>query len=101
MSINSGTLSAKISSTSVLNGSLNVPDWIKGDQGPQGEDGKNTVWIGTTAPIDNYYNVWINPEGEETDGLITLEYLKVNYYDKAEVEALIEQMLGVIENGSY
>lgn len=26
-------------------------------------DGKNTVYVGTEEPIDDFYNVWIDPEG--------------------------------------
>ena len=26
-------------------------------------DGKNTVYVGETEPIDDYYEVWVNPEG--------------------------------------
>ena len=54
--------------------------------GPEGESG---VYVGTTEPTDDSL-IWINPEGE-TDTYIT----------EAEARALIQEELGVIENGTY
>lgn len=148
MSINSGTLSAKISSTSVLNGSLNVPDWIQGEKGekgdpftyedftqeqlealrgpagkdgevgavgPAGPAGESGVYVGSTEPTDEDVLVWINPDGEATEGLLTQEEMEeyvakelenVNvdlsdYYTKEETISAINEALGVIENGTY
>jgi hypothetical protein len=38
-----------------------------------GERGPSTVWIGTTAPSDEGYTVWLNPEGTDTPLLVTAD----------------------------
>ena len=96
---------------------------IKGREGARGESG---VYVGTTEPDDDEVLVWINPDGESSEGLATKEYVDeaiagievpevdLTGYAKTEdipdvsgfqteeqVQALIDTSLGVIENGSY
>ena len=52
----------------------------KGDTGPQGPKGDSGVWVGTETP-DGDYNVWIDPTGSETAGLVTQAEL-ANKQDK-------------------
>ena len=63
-------------------------DGAPGPQGPQGipgKDGKSGVYIGTEEPTDGS-NVWIDLDGVP-DEIATKQY--------------VNEMLGVIENGSY
>lgn len=46
-------------------GKVNVPVSVKGLDGDPG------VWVGTEAPPDDSYQVWIDPTGEPTQGLVT------------------------------
>ena len=62
-----------------------------GPRGPQGEKGPSGVYIGMDEPTDNTINVWIDTNGEPS----------VNYPTSAEVEQMINNAIGVIENGSY
>ena len=62
-----------------------------GPRGPQGETGPSGVYIGTDEPTDNTINVWIDTNGGPS----------VNYPTSAEVEQMINNAIGVIENGSY
>lgn len=64
---------------------------IPGPEGKQGETGPSGVYIGTDEPTDNTINVWIDTNGEPS----------VNYPTSAEVEQMINDAIGVIENGSY
>ena len=41
-------------------------DGEQGPQGEQGEQGVSGVWFGTTAPESSEYDIWINPDGDET-----------------------------------
>ena len=36
---------------------------LRGPAGPQGADGVSGVWVGSEAPPDDSYTVWINPAG--------------------------------------
>ena len=60
----------------------------KGDKGDNGEPGSPGVWVGNTAPTDEF-NVWIAPAGEGSEGLVTAEQLN-NYYTKTEVDNAID-----------
>lgn len=62
-----------------------------GPTGPRGEPGPSGVYIGTDEPTDKTINVWIDTNGEPS----------VNYPTSAEVERMINDAIGVIENGSY
>lgn len=61
-------------------------DGEPGPQGPAGKDGKSGVHIGTEAPTDDS-NVWIDLDGTPDNEVATKQY--------------VNEMLGVIENGSY
>lgn len=61
------------------------PAGSTGPQGPQGEPGKSGVYIGNEAPTDGS-NVWIDLD-ETPEEYATKQY--------------VNEMLGVIENGSY
>ena len=39
-------------------------------KGPKGDTGTSGVWVGDTEPTGDY-NVWIDPTGSETSGLVT------------------------------
>ena len=58
-------------------------------KGKEGKQGKSGVYVGS-GDMPEGYNVQINPEGEAVE-LITAE----------QVNALIDEKLGVIENGYY
>lgn len=49
-----------------LKGQVGVPVRVQGLQGPQGPQGVSGVWLSTTPPTEEGYEVWIDPEGEET-----------------------------------
>ena len=61
------------------------PQGPQGPVGPAGEQGKSGVYIGNEAPTDDS-NVWIDTD-EEPEEYATKQY--------------VNEMLGVIENGSY
>ena len=61
------------------------PQGEVGPQGPAGEPGKSGVYVGNEAPTDDS-NVWITLD-EEPEEYATKQY--------------VNEMLGVIENGSY
>lgn len=42
------------------------PTGPKGDTGPQGTPGDDKVYVGSTAPTDSKYQIWINPDGSST-----------------------------------
>ena len=42
------------------------PTGPKGDTGPQGTPGDDKVYVGSTAPTDSKYQIWINPDGPST-----------------------------------
>ena len=42
------------------------PTGPKGDTGPQGTPGDDKVYVGSTAPTDSKYEIWINPDGSAT-----------------------------------
>lgn len=61
-----------------------------GEPGPPGEDGLPGVYLGDTAPTDPLVSVWVIPSGTgET------------YPTEDQVRQMINETLGVIENGSY
>lgn len=91
-------------------------------------EGTEDVYVGTEEPDETSEALlWINPEGEESEGLATKKYVDEaiaassggetdlsDYYNKAEVDLLIADFtteervnelintaLGVIENGTY
>lgn len=39
---------------------------IRGPQGERGEVGMSGVWVGSEAPTESGYNVWIDPNGRST-----------------------------------
>lgn len=57
-----------------------------GETGPKGETGDSGVYVGPEAPT-NGANVWIDTDENPTNDIVT--------------RAELEEMLGVIENGSY
>lgn len=42
------------------------PTGPKGDTGPQGTPGDDKVYVGSSAPTDSKYEIWINPDGSST-----------------------------------
>lgn len=65
----------------------------QGEQGPSGEPGpagQSGVFVGETEPADNTINIWIDTKGESGE-----------YPTTAQVEQMINDALGVIENGYY
>lgn len=54
---------------------------LKGDTGEKGEpgidgiDGDDNVYIGTTPPIDESINIWINPSGEAGLDIVVVDNL--------------------------
>ena len=62
-----------------------------GAPGPKGEPGVSGVYIGGSTPTDDSIKVWI-----DTDDIPA-----VSYPTTAQVEQMINDALGVIENGSY
>ena len=44
-----------------------------GEKGDKGDTGDSGVYIGTTAPIDEDVNVWINPEAKDSDVAIMID----------------------------
>ena len=61
-----------------------------GKDGEPGKDGKSGVHVGATEPTDPECNVWIDTD-EELDFVIT----------RSEVEEMINEAIGGIENGTY
>lgn len=51
------------------------PKGDTGATGSQGEPGKDTVWLGSEEPSEEY-NVWIDPNGTKADQLATMEDLE-------------------------
>lgn len=47
----------------------------KGEVGPTGPAGRDTVWLGSEEPAEEY-NVWIDPNGTKADQLATMEDLE-------------------------
>lgn len=70
--------------------------------------GKSGVWVGPSEPVDDQYNVWVDPEGtagtvptkvsqlENDLGFITTEGLS-NYYTKSEIDAMIGDIETLLE----
>lgn len=48
---------------------------LQGEPGIQGEPGESGVYVGTEEPTDDEMLIWINPEGEASTGLATIEYV--------------------------
>lgn len=77
---------------------------VKGDTGAQGakgdkgDTGDSGVYIGTSAP--DTANVWINPEAEFEDELVTSDEIK-DFATKSYVDTAITTALEEVENGSY
>lgn len=91
--MNRETLKATIVPKVVLSGSVNIPEWVKGPPGADGvpgKDGNPGVYIGTTEPTGDSL-VWINPDGEATEHLVTYQEM---------VEYVAEQ-LGWVEIGTF
>ena len=75
------------------------PEGKTGPQGPKGETGDSGVYIGTTPPEGT--RVWIDPSGEEPN-IVTKEELDgMGFQTEEQVMELINEALGVIENGTY
>lgn len=70
---------------------LTGPEGPVGAPGPRGEPGESGVYIGNIEPTDDSVKVWI-----DTDDVPA-----VSYPTTAQVEQMINDALGVIENGSY
>lgn len=74
--------------TGIVNIEFGIPQGIQGIPGQDGVDGErgpSTVWIGTTAPSDPDYTVWLNPEGTATPLLVTAD--QVSYASSATYSA--------------
>lgn len=75
------------------------PEGKTGPQGPKGETGDPGVYIGATPPEGT--RVWIDPSGEEPN-IVTKEELDgMGFQTEEQVMELINEALGVIENGTY
>ncbi len=70
------------------------------------------VYVGTTQPTDNNIKIWVNPEEQieyalksdipDTTGFTTMAAVEEKGYQTQEqVTTLINNALGVIENGTY
>ena len=69
--------------TGIVNINFGIPQGIQGIPGQDGVDGErgpSTVWVGTTAPSDEGYTVWVNPEGTETPLLVTADQVSYASY---------------------
>ena len=74
--------------TGIVNIEFGIPQGIQGIPGQDGVDGErgpSTVWVGTAAPSDEAYTVWLNPEGTETPVLVTAN--QVSYASSATYSA--------------
>lgn len=69
---------------------LTGPEGPVGAPGPRGEPGVSGVYMGDETPTDSSIKVWIVPSATGT-----------TYPTTAQVEQMINDALGVIENGSY
>lgn len=83
---------------------LTITD-IEGEKTVELKDGEDTVYVGEQEPTGNQ-NVWINPNGKPTAAVVTQPQMEtyvtgLGYLTEEEVIQLIQQELGVIENGSY
>lgn len=82
---------------------------IQGPQGEPGKDGSNGIYVGTEEPIDSEALVWINPDGESSAEIATIEYVNnavaaidlTGYATEQFVAEAIAAALEGIENGSY
>lgn len=73
----------------VLTYGENGPEWANIDLSGSGD---SSIYVGTDEPTDENISIWINPEGDaDSDIIATVD----------EVNALIDEKLGVIENGAY
>ena len=64
------------------------PQGEQGPAGPEGPAGEQGVYVGETEPTDSKVLVWLNPSAAAS-------------MDKYATKEYVDQMLGVIENGSY
>lgn len=82
---------------------------IQGPQGEPGKDGSNGIYVGTEEPVDSEALVWINPDGESSAEIATVEYVNnavaaidlTGYATEQFVTEAIAAALEGIENGSY
>ena len=79
-----------------LNGILNEQETLKGTLSMgveyyKGERGESGVYIGADEPTDEGVYVWIIPQGELDDYVMTED----------EVKSYIDVSLGEVENGTY
>lgn len=63
--INTGIVKVTLDPNTV-SGQVGIPVRVQGLQGPQGPQGVSGVWLNTEPPTEEGYEVWIDPEGEET-----------------------------------
>lgn len=83
---------------------LTITD-AEGEKTVELRDGEDTVYVGEEEPTGGQ-NVWINPNGKPTAAVVTYSQMEtyvtgLGYLTEEEVTKLIQQELGVIENGSY
>lgn len=60
----------------------------QGEKGEVGPAGKNTVYVGTEAPTEEDYQVWINPNGTATQVLVTQKVMED--YVSAAISAIVD-----------
>ena len=77
--------------TGIVNLAFGLP---AGTQGATGSRGPSTVWVGTEAPTDQDYTVWLNPEGTSEPVLLTAEQMS---YDNS-VEYTEGRIGAVVKN---
>jgi hypothetical protein len=80
-------------------------DYFDGKPGEDGKPGPSGVYVGEAAPTDEDIKVWIDYSGGATldmsDFITKDEISTLGYQTEEQVIALINEALGVIENGTY
>ena len=104
-SLNTGTIKVEVENIGTLTGATNPEQDVEGKvvvpARVKGLDGKNTVWVGAEPPTDDYYEVWVNPEGQAISivntvngrsGEVTLDTddVGVRALTNMEIEALLK-----------
>lgn len=87
------------SQTGVVNLGFGIPQGEKGDPGEHGERGPSTVWVGTSAPSDSAYTMWLNPEGTDTPILLTanqMSYAGTETYNSNTIGFTVKNIEGTM-----
>lgn len=87
--------------TGVVNINFGIPQGSQGIPGQDGERGPSTVWVGASAPSDEAYTVWVNPEGTETPLLVTanqVSYASYATYDSGTIGHTVNKIEDSMDN---